>query len=350
MNLKLLSAQSAVALSLISFASLSHADFLSDLFGSSNKEPVALNQTTQSIMTSSPIWVIDGKNTSAWSVVAGKKPKKGATPLLLKQDKGTLGLIPAQMDVGYVATTAAKVSLAQPISVSFEKNGDALLKYGNSKQPISLAFKLRAYDVSGLKIASFLKNRQGGDLAEVERVGNATFPQGSIAYKADTTFLNDEMVMPVNENFTSAKTSSELLTNFNKIPFCLKRVSGHAYGIMFDGNDPKAKSGTFSVTPVKRDTMFCTPTGEPSVAKGSWVLVNSPKTHAAVLTMPKEVTPAEYGIDSNESGVSKLAFIAPSKGDKIFRPGKFFAKGTTLESRRYFFNTTAAEAILKAAQ
>ena len=66
--------------------------------------------------------------------------------------------------------------------------------------------------------------------------------------------------------------------------------------------------------------------------------------------MPKEVTPAEYGIDSNESGVSKLAFIAPSKGDKIFRPGKFFAKGTTLESRRYFFNTTAAEAILKAAQ
>ena len=32
------------------------------------------------------------------------------------------------------------------------------------------------------------------------------------------------------------------------------------------------------------------------------------------------------------------------------RYGKFFAKGTTLESRRFFFNTTAAEAILKAAK
>jgi hypothetical protein len=45
-----------------------------------------------------------------------------------------------------------------------------------------------------------------------------------------------------------------------------------------------------------------------------------------------------------------MAFVAPGKGDKIFRPGKFFAKGTTLESRRFFFNTTAAEAILKAAK
>ena len=64
----------------------------------------------------------------------------------------------------------------------------------------------------------------------------------------------------------------------------------------------------------------------------------------------KEVTPAEYGIEEHESGVSKMAFVAPGKGDKIFRPGKFFAKGTTLESRRFFFNTTAAEAILKAAK
>ena len=81
-----------------------------------------------------------------------------------------------------------------------------------------------------------------------------------------------------------------------------------------------------------------------------WNVVNNGRSHAVVLTMPKEVTPAEYGIEEQESGVSKMAFVAPGKGDKIFRPGKFFAKGTTLESRRFFFNTTAAEAILKAAK
>ena len=95
--------------------------------------------------------------------------------------------------------------------------------------------------------------------------------------------------------------------------------------------------------------MFCTPTGEAAVDTGKWNVVNNGRSQAVVLTMPKEVTPAEYGIEEHESGVSKMAFVAPGKGDKIFRPGKFFAKGTTLESRRFFFNTTAAEAILKAA-
>ena len=194
-------------------------------------------------------------------------------------------------------------------------------------------------------MSEFLKNRKGEPLAEAEKVGNEVFPAGSIAYKADTTFLNDEMVIPVNQNFTSASTSDELLKNFSSIPFCLKRVSGHAYGIMFDKADPKAVSGTFRVTPVKRETMFCTPTGEAPVATGKWNVDNNGRSHAVVLTMPKEVTPAEYGIEEQESGVSKMAFVAPGKGDKIFRPGKFFAKGTTLESRRFFFNTTAAEAI-----
>ena len=335
--MKSITAQSVVALSLVSVCSMSQAGFLDNLFSSSTKEPVALSTTTQEIMKNHPVWVIDGKDTSAWSVVEGKKPRRGAAPLLLKQDRGDLGLIPAQTDAGYIATKTEKISLSYPTSVVFEKNGTALLKFGASKSPVQIGIKLRAFDVSGLKMSEFLKNRKGEPLAEAEKVGNEVFPAGSIAYKADTTFLNDEMVIPVNQNFTSASTSDELLKNFSSIPFCLKRVSGHAYGIMFDKADPKAVSGTFRVTPVKRET-------------GKWNVVNNGRSHAVVLTMPKEVTPAEYGIEEQESGVSMMAFVAPGKGDKIFRPGKFFAKGTTLESRRFFFNTTAAEAILKAAK
>lgn len=352
MNLKAISAQTAVALSLVSVCTLSHAGFLDNLFSNTTKEPVALPETTQQILKvkGEPIWVIDGNDTSAWSVIEGKKPRRGAAPLLLKQDKGTLGMIPAQVDAGYVATKTAKISLEHPTSIAFEKNGTALLKFGTDKSPVEIGMKLRAFDVSGLKMAEFLKNRKGDQTGEALKVGNAVFPAGSVAYKADTMFLRDEMIIPLNPNFTSAATSEQLLKNFSSIPFCLKRVSGHAYGIMFDEAAPKAVSGTFKVTPVKRDTMFCTETGEKPVATGNWVIVNNGQSHAVVLTMPKEVTPAEYGIEEQESGVSKLAFVAPAKGDTIFRPGKFFAKGTTLEGRRFLFNTTAADAILKAAK
>ena len=74
MNLKSITAHSAVALSLVSVCSLSHASFFDNLFSSSTKEPVALSATTQEIMKNHPVWVIDGKDTSAWSVVEGKKP------------------------------------------------------------------------------------------------------------------------------------------------------------------------------------------------------------------------------------------------------------------------------------
>ena len=116
MNLKSITAHSAVALSLVSVCSLSHASFFDNLFSSSTKEPVALSATTQEIMKNHPVWVIDGKDTSAWSVVEGKKPRRGAAPLLLKQDRGDLGLIPAQSDAGYVATKTEKISLFQSVS------------------------------------------------------------------------------------------------------------------------------------------------------------------------------------------------------------------------------------------
>ena len=67
-------------------------------------------------MKNHPVWVIDGKDTSAWSVVEGKKPRRGAAPLLLKQDRGDLGLIPAQTDAGYIATKTEKISLSYPTS------------------------------------------------------------------------------------------------------------------------------------------------------------------------------------------------------------------------------------------
>lgn len=161
MNLKSITAHSAVALSLVSVCSLSHASFFDNLFSSSTKEPVALSATTQEIMKNHPVWVIDGKDTSAWSVVEGKKPRRGAAPLLLKQDRGDLGLIPARQTPDMLPLRQKRSLFSSRPSVVFEKNGSALLKFGAGKAPVQIGLKLRAFDVSGLKMAEFLKNRKG---------------------------------------------------------------------------------------------------------------------------------------------------------------------------------------------
>ena len=63
--------------------------------------------------------------------------------------------------------------------------------------------------------------------------------------------------------------------------------------------------------------MFCTPTGEAAVATGKWNVVNNGRSQAVVLTMPKEVTPAEYGIEEHESGVSKMLSLPRAKATRF---------------------------------
>lgn len=342
-----LTSKSAIGLCLLTIVPFCKANFLDDLFGSVTQEPIELATTTQQIFNSNPVWVLDGNQTSAWKVVTGPKPKKGSAKLELNQINGDIGLIPAQMNAGSIARNTGKVPLNKPISVEFLKNGAMQLNYGEGKKAVEVDVALKAYDVSGLPIANFLKNRDGSVNPMAERMGSTRFPKGSIAYRAQTTFVNDEMVLPVNEKFTSAKSNKELIENFSDIPFCLNRTKGHSYGISFAKSNAGAKSGSFKVVPVQRDTMFCRPTGEPAVATGSWNAISTGNSSAVVLTMPKEVDPSEYGFDAYESGVTKFAFVAPSKGDKVFRPGKYYKKGTTVISQRYFFNPVAAQAIIK---
>ncbi len=342
MKLTKFAISSVAAASLLSVAPLSHADFISDLFSSSSKNPVELNETTVKIFETSPVWLIDGKNTSSWTL-----KKKGAR-YQLTRTKGPTSMVSTQLDAGAVARTAGKIPLLHANSVSVNKDGTLRLSYGNPKAPVLIDLQLKAYDVSGMKMADYLKNRQGNPSVESEKVGSATFPDGSIVYKPTLTFANAEMVLPVNENFTNAKSPKELVENFSSVPFCLRRHGGHAYGIVFDKRSANAKSGTFEIKPVKTTTMFCTPTGEKAVATGNWNLVSTGNSQAVVLNMPNQVTPFEYYMEPQEKSVSKMAFVSPSKGDRVFRPGKYFAKNSSIEGQRYLFNHVAATAVMKA--
>lgn len=345
MNFKVVSCQACMTAALVAFAPVSHADFLSDLFGSASKEPVVLPLSTAQILQDE-VYAVDGKKISAWEVKEVKTKRK--TSYQFVQVMGKESLPSTQIDAGSVVTSTGKVKLEKPIGVTFLKNGDVQLSYGLKKAPVIIDMELKAFDVSGQKIANYLKTKDGKESADAEKAGSATFPKGSIAYKAVTKFVNGEMVLPVRESFTNAKAPKDIVENFSSVPYCLSyepRVGSNAYGITFNKAESKATSGKYTILPVRRDTIFCKPSGEPAVANGTWNLVKTARNTAVVLTIPSNVDPRDFGIKTHENGVAKVAFIAPGKGDHVFRPGRYYAKGSKLEGQNFLFNKVAALAV-----
>ncbi len=340
----------AALVSLASLASVSQANFLEDLFGGHKHEMVPLPQTTANILQDE-VWSFDAGKPSAY-VLQTEKLKKGSRYKLVRKE-GSMGLVQSQLPSGTIVSNSGKLKLDNPIAISFLNNGDAQISYGNAKTPVLVDLRLVGYDVSGMKIADFLRVTGSRDNSQAERVRNASFPPGSIAYKSYSTFVNGEMVLPLNETFTNAKTAPELIKNFSSVPYCLgyeRREGQRPLGVVFDArqSSPKITHGTYELVPVRTDTIFCRPTGDPAVASGTWNLVSTNHSSAVVLTIPKNIDPRDFGIHQDELKGVEFAFISPAKGDMVFRPGRYFSSGTTIEGRRYLFNSTAAFAIQNA--
>ncbi len=346
MKLKTFSLQVALSLASMSIACAANAGFLSDLFGP-EKEPTVLPLTTTQILQNE-VWVVDGNKPSAYEV-ATEKTKKG-TRYKFVQKQGTQGPVSSQIEGGSVVRNTGKVLVTKPIGVTFLKNGDAQFSFGSAKAPVLINVQMKALDVSGQKMSDYLQVKGAKTNADADKAGSKKFPEGSVAYQSKITFVNGEMILPVNETFTNAKSSNELVENFSSVPYCLgyeRREGARAFGVVFNGAQAKTKasSGTFELMPVRVDTIFCRTTGDKSVAKGTWNLVQTGHSSAVVLTIPKGIDARDFGIKQTESKSAQFAFIAPAKGDTVFRPGRYFAKGTELEGRRYLFNKTAADAI-----
>ena len=166
MKFKVLTCQAGIAAAMLAVAPASHADFLSDLFGSSAKEPAVLPLTTSQILQKE-VYSIDGRKVSAWEVVP-VSTKRG-TRYNLVQKEGTGTLFGSQLDAGNVVTKNGKVALDKAAGVTFLKNGDAQFTFGHPKTPVIIDLNLRAIDVSGQKIADYLKTRDGKTSNEIGR-------------------------------------------------------------------------------------------------------------------------------------------------------------------------------------
>ncbi|MCD8338833.1 MAG: hypothetical protein LUC43_01310 [Burkholderiales bacterium] len=349
MNFKTATIRVAAIAALASLAPVSQANFFTDLFSSNKHEIVPLNISTTNLLEGE-VWAFDAGKPSAYTIVS-EKTKKG-TRYKLDQKQGTMGLMQSQIPAGCVVSNAGKLKLETPIGVTLLSNGNVQLSYGNVKTPVEVDVKLVPYDVSGMKISEFLRT-EGSQDSQAERVGNAKFPQGSIAMKSYSTFNSGEMFLPVTETFTNAKTAPELIKNFSSVPYCLgyvRREGQRPMGVLFDAKQsgPKITRGNYQLVPVRIDTIFCRPNGEPAVASGTWNLVTTNHSSAVVLSIPQNIDKRDFGVKQEENPKLEFAFIAPAKGDNVFRPGRYLAKGSTLEGKRYLFNTTAAMAIQNA--
>ncbi len=352
MKLKPYLFQTAAVASLVAFAPVVSANFLTDLMskgGDASKTAKPLTMTTTQILGGRVYAFVDSKE-SAWEAVPVKS-KKGTT-YQFKQVSGSHGLVPSQIEIpGKIVADAGRVELHKPIGVSFLKNGDAEFKFGSQKGPVVVNVQMKAWDVSGLKMADYVAVQGAKTNPLVEKVGSAKFPEGSVAYETVTTFTNGEMVLPLNESFTNAKNAKDLIDNFSSVPYCLsyeRRADAKILGVVFKSSGAKATSGTYELLPVRSDTIFCRPTGEKAFAHGNWTLVSTGHSSAVVLTMPRDVDPRDFGIKATEGDKVQFAFVAPSKGDSVFRPGRYLPKGTAMKGHRYLFNKTAADAINKA--
>lgn len=334
----------AISAALSMTATAASAGFLDDLLGNTKKEIVQLNENTEKIALDKTLWSINDKTVSAWSVV-----KKGKS-YVLQQTKGEDNFLSPNFEGGKIVSESGKYSASTPASIVFVDKGQAMdLLFGTGKNPVRIQVQLQAYDVSGQKIADFLTDRTGEPYKLAEKVGSAKFPAGSKAYRTVSKFLNNQLVLPAKESFTNAKTTKDLIDNFSKVPFCLsyeQRPGSQAYGILFDASNAGKTSGSFKIMHVRRDTIFCRPTEEAPIVGGTWKYLNTTGKHGAVvLTMPDKVDPRDYGIKLTDKGIAQFAFVAPAKGDHVFRPGKFYKEGLKMESRYYLFNDVAMKAI-----
>ncbi len=310
----------------------------------SDNTPKLLEKTTKQIALNQRIWSFDGSKLSSWSIQEQNKK-----PLYhFKYEKIDEHPLVSQLGASSITIQNQKRSLTTPDQVNFSKDGNYIqFQYGKGKKTTKINLQLRAYDVSGSPIFKFLplKNNNFPQLDTHQK-----FPEGSIVYVPTIKFFDNQLVLPVKESFTNARNSNELIENFSKVPFCFSfenRAEAQAFGILFTRNKNSKQSGTFKIIPVRKDTLFCRPLNNQVITKGNWNFIKTPQHSAVVLNIPDNIDPRDYGIKLYEKNKAQFAFIAPTKGDRVFRPGKFIKKGTQIETERYMFNETVARFIAK---
>jgi hypothetical protein len=239
-----------------------------------------------------------------------------------------------------------RIPVGQPSFAVPTPDGGMQLVY-QSRNPLSLKVNLRSFDVSGLPIRNFLRTPENFSEPDGERVGEAAFPPGSVAYLSTVRFQDDVLMLPRKESFTGAANTRQMVSNFSKDnPYCLAyedRSGARPYAMMF--RDASASRGRVQLFAAKAGTMFCARASEEVIAEGTWEEITVGGTMAVVLSFGANVDPLDTGVMEVEREAARIAFIEPRKGAPGVRPGKLFRAGARIADFQYRFNAVAASAV-----
>jgi len=258
--------------------------------------------------------------------------------------------INGQIDVAHAVLNGERRALGRPNYAIPANDGSVYILY-SGQAPLRMAVTLQAYDVSDMGIAYFLRTPENYPHQQAARVGNRTFPKGSIVYLTTARFFDDVLMLPRKESFTGAANTGQFVGNFSKqIPYCLSyedRQGAKPYAMLFKPAG-SAKKGDVTLYAAKTGTLFCDRAAEQIVGQGEWEERTVSGTKAIVLSFPAQVDPLDTGVTNVERESARIAFIEPTKGLPGVRPGKLYQAGASVYDYQYRFNKIAADAVIKA--
>lgn len=256
------------------------------------------------------------------------------------------GALNGHLDVGSFVLNGERRPRGRPNFAIPSTDGSVYLLYSAGENPLRIAVKMQAFDVSDLPIQSFLRTPENYPRQEAARAGSARFPANSVAYLVVARFVDDVLVLPAKESFTGATDTAQFVGNFSKqIPYCLSyedRSGAKPYAMFFK---TASKKGSVQLFPAKTGTLFCDRTSTEVAAEGEWEERTIGGTRAVVLSFPANVDPLDTGVSNVERESARIAFVQPTKGTPGVRPGKLYQAGAKIYDYQYRFNKTAADAI-----
>lgn len=258
--------------------------------------------------------------------------------------------IGGQIDVANAVLNGERRALGRPNYAIPANDGSVYLIYAG-QAPLRMAVTLQAYDVSDMPMAHFLRTPENYPHQQAARVGNRTFPAGSVVYLTTARFFDDVLMLPRKESFTGAANTMQFVGNFSKqIPYCLSyedRQGAKPYAMLFKPIG-SAKKGDVTLYAAKTGTLFCDRAADQIVGQGEWEERTVSGTKAIVLSFPAQVDPLDTGVTNVERESARIAFIEPTKGMPGVRPGKLYQAGASVYDFQYRFNKMAADAVVAA--
>lgn len=268
-------------------------------------------------------------------------------PVIENTSDASTTTLNGHIDAATLVRDGERRPLGKPSFASPGPDGTAVLMFAGN-QPARLALRLKAFDVSGLLVSSFLRSPENQPKPEAVRAGDKRFPTGSVAYLAEVSFVDDALILPKRESFTGARDTRQMVANFSRdIPYCLSyedRDGAKPYALQFK-TAPNATKGKAVVYMAKTGTLFCARANDTVMGEGEWEERMVGGTRAVVLSFAPKVDPLDTGVSHVEREAAKIAFIEPTKGAPGVRPGKLFQAGARVLDYQYRFNKTAADAV-----